>query len=83
MRKGIISHISEFSFKDTYNLESIAATDFNFGVTILTSSCSTRKEFHTTPPPVWEGRACKSIVFENHHFTPHLGSSPLSTGGLL
>jgi len=30
-------------------LESIAATDFNFGVKILTSSCYTRKEFRATP----------------------------------
>jgi len=30
-------------------LESIAATDFNFGMKILTSSCYTRKKFRTTP----------------------------------
>ena len=40
--------ISRFHFK-THNLESGAATDFNFGVMILTSSCYTHKEFHATP----------------------------------
>ena len=30
---------------NAYNLESIAATDFNLGVMILTSSCYTGKEF--------------------------------------
>jgi len=30
-------------------LESVAATDFNFGVMILTSSCYTHKEFRATP----------------------------------
>jgi len=30
-------------------LESIAATDFNFGVTALTSPCYTHKEFRAKP----------------------------------
>ena len=35
--------------ENTYNLESIAATDFNFGVKILKSSCYTHKKFRATP----------------------------------
>ena len=36
---------SEFSFLNVYNLESIAATDLNFGTIILSSSYYTRKKF--------------------------------------
>jgi len=38
-----------FHFLNAYNLESIVATDFNFGVKILTSSCYTCKKFRATP----------------------------------
>ena len=44
MRKETISCISEFSVLNAYNLESIVATDFNFGVKFLTSSCYTHKK---------------------------------------
>jgi len=37
-------------------LESVAATDFNFGVMILTSFCYTRKEFCATPAHFQFGR---------------------------
>jgi len=47
-KRDCIVHFLNFHFK-THNLESIAATDFNFGVMILKSSCYTRKEFCTTP----------------------------------
>ena len=34
------------------------------------------------PHPAWAGRAAASISFENRHFMPHFGSSPLGTGRL-
>jgi len=46
--KGPYHTFSEFHFK-IHNLESIAATDFYFGVMILTSSCYTHKDFCATP----------------------------------
>ena len=49
MRKGTISRIFWIFILNAYNLESKAATDFNFGVKILTSSCYTRKKFHAMP----------------------------------
>jgi len=70
-------HITEFS------LESIVATAFNFGVTILTSFCSTCKEFHASPTSSLGGQVRESIVFENCHLMPHFGSSPFGTRGLL
>jgi len=63
-------------------LEIIAATDFNLGMMILTSSCYARNSV-PRPLQVWVGRARESIVFENHHFMPHFGGSPFDTGGLL
>jgi len=53
--------------KNAYNLEIIAATDFNLGMMILTSSCYARNSV-PRPLQVWVGRARESIVFENHHF---------------
>jgi len=48
MRKGtIIYYRDSINFFKTHNLESIAATDFNFGVKIFTSSWYTHKEFCT------------------------------------
>jgi len=50
-------------------LENIEATDFNFGVMILTSSCYTCKEFYTTPTSglggasVWVDRVQKSSFY--------------------
>jgi len=64
-------------------LESITATDFTFGVKILTSSCYTRKILSAMPTSGLVGRARESIMFKNRHFVLHFGSSPLGTGGLL
>jgi len=69
MRKGIIWHIFSIFILNTYNLENIEATDFNFGVMILTSSCYTCKEFYTTPSSglggasVWVDRVQKSSFY--------------------
>ena len=40
-----LTHTHTHTHTNAYNLESIAATDVNFGVMILTSSCYTGKEF--------------------------------------
>jgi len=79
-KRDRIVHFLIFHFK-THNLESIAATDFNFGVMILISSCSCRKEF-CAPPTSGLGGA-STQVDHNCHFMPQFGSSLFSTEGLL
>ena len=59
MRKETISCISEFSVLNAYNLESIVATDFNFGVKFLTSSCYTRKKFCATSTSSMDGASSR------------------------
>jgi len=63
-------------------LESVAASDFNFGVTTL--SCYTGKEFHTTPiSGLGRVSARRSCLKSPFYFMPHLGGSLFGTGGLL
>ena len=63
-------------------MESIAATDFDFGVMILTSSFYTGKEFRTTPISGLGGVSARVDHVQNHNFMPHFGGSLFSTGGL-
>ena len=58
-RKGTISRIFQIF---VYNLESIAATDLDFGITILSSSHYTSKEFRALAFLVWAGRVRTSIA---------------------
>ena len=63
-------------------MESRAAADFNFGVMILTSSCYTGKEFHTTPISGLGRVRAQVDHVQNHNFMPHFGGSLFRTGGL-
>jgi len=59
--KGPYHTFSEFSF---CNLESIAATAFNFGVKVLNHPATLARNLVPHPLPVWAGQAHKSIVFK-------------------
>ena len=80
--KDHITHFLNFRFKNAYNVESIAVTDFYFGVMILISSCYTHKEFRATPTSGL-GASARVDHFQKSPFKPHFGSSQYSTGGLL
>ena len=77
------SHTPTHSHTNAYNLENIAAIDFNFCTMILTSSHYTGKEFRVTPTSGLGGESTRVDRVQKHRFMPHFGSSPFSTGGLL
>jgi len=82
IRNGTVLCIFVILILNAFNLESIAATDFNFVVMILTSSFSTPRNFVPHSLPVWVEQACRLIMFKNCRFMPYFGGSPFDIVGL-
>jgi len=66
------SHTHTHTHTNAYNLESKAATDFNFGVMILTSPCYTGKEFRAMSTSGLGGASARAnYIRKSPFYTSH------------
>ena len=83
-KKGGTSRISQILVLKCFYLWNHSSYELQtwheYFIIILTTCAANSRP---RPLPVWAWRAPASITFENHHFMPLFGSSPLGTGGLL
>ena len=81
--KGLYRHFMNFQFKNTYNLESIAARlQLWCDDSYINPATLTR---NPVPHPllVWAGWVHESMVFKNYSFMPCFGGSLFGSGSLL